>query len=231
MSDYRPRDGYGRIKERPYRRGGGYDRERRLQTTIAVGAVVLLLFGLGVGFALGRSTAPKASLTPVNDGAIITDTTTMPVDVAEETTDTTALETTEETDEASTSVETTTDTQPPTTPRQLEPANGAVLSGPRTTLSWSKSTDDSDEPVTYAFEIQNRASDGTYGSAQVITGLKSRSYQARVIAGVRRRWRVWAVDAAGNTSAKTGWRYYRGKVVTPTGSTNTSSTATSDTSN
>jgi len=225
MGDYGPREGYGRIKERSYRRGG-YDRERRLQTTIAVGAVVLLLLGIGIGFAVGRATAPKA---PTTGTPIITET-TMPVDVADEVPSETVDATEVAGDVTSESVEATSDTTVPSRPKQLAPYDGAILTGTRVTLRWSKSTDDSGEPVKYAFEIQSRHSDGTYSDAQVITGLTSRSYQARVLQ-VRRRWRVWAVDAAGNASKKTGWHYYKGKVVTPAGSTNTSSTATTGTSN
>lgn len=207
VGDYGPREEYGRIRERSYRRGSGWDRERRLQTTIGVGAGVLLVVGIAIGFAWGRATAPKA-VTPEQTPAAIIEETTLPVDFADEVpTETIEPEITDETDA---SFETTEDA-PPSKPRQLAPANGAVLNTSRVNLRWTKSTDE-EGPVTYSFEIQNRRSNGTYGSTQVIKGLKTTSYSARVLS-VRRRWRVWAVDAEGNASAKSGWRTYRGYVA------------------
>ena len=105
---------------------------------------------------------------------------------------------------------TATDEEPPPRPSRLAPKNGAVLDSSRVYLRWSKVEDDSGEPVTYAFEIQDRLSNGTYGKRQVISKLKSASFSARVLY-VKRRWRVWAVDAAGNESTKTGWSYYQHK--------------------
>lgn len=222
MGDYGPREEYGRIRERSYRRGG-WDRERRLQTTIVVGAAVLFLAGIGIGFGLGRASAPKpVPVAPVTNP--IVEETTLPAGVVEEVpTDTidSAF-----TDETSASAEATAaDTTPPPRPKQLAPANGAVLSTSRVNLRWSKVKDDIG-PVTYAFEIQNRRPNGTYGSTQIINGLKTTSYSARVLQ-VRRRWRVWAVDAAGNKSPMSPWRTYIHKYVPPAKSTTpTSSTET-----
>jgi hypothetical protein len=219
VGDYGPREEYGRIRERSYRRGG-WDRERRLQTTIVVGAAILFLVGIGIGFGLGRASAPKP-VAPVT--APIVEETTLPAGVVEEVpTDTidSAF-----TDETSASAETSVaDTTPPPRPKQLAPANGAVLSTSRVNLRWSKVTDDIG-PVTYSFEIQNRRSNGTYGNTQIIKGLKATSYSARVLQ-VRRRWRVWAVDAEGNKSTMSPWRTYIHKYVPPAKSTTTSSTET-----
>jgi hypothetical protein len=120
---------------------------------------------------------------------------------------------------------TVTDDVSPSKPKQTSPSDGAVINSSRVYLRWSKSTDDSGDPVTYSFEIQDRASNGSYGKTQVISKLKSTSYSARVLY-VRRRWRVWAVDASGNQSAKSGWHYYIHKakpasVVTPPASDET----------
>jgi len=222
VGDYRPREEYGRIRERSYQRGG-FDRAKRLQTTVAVGAVIMLLVGGGVGFAIGRATAPKVAA-PVAEApvAVTEEVTTLPVEVVDDVpTDTADASFVDETD---TSLETTpTDTTPPPKPKQLSPANGAVINAARVYLRWSKVKDD-EGSVTYSFEIQNRRSNGTYGSAQVIKGLKATSYSARVLS-VRRRWRVWAVDEAGNLGSKSAWRTYIHKPTPPAPAKETSGTA------
>lgn len=206
MGDYGPKKEYGRIRERSYR-GGGLDRERRLQITMGVGAAFLLLLGIGIGFALGRATAPK----PAQQSLAIVEETTLPAGVVEEV----PTETVDSslTDETSSSAETTADTTRPPRPKQLAPANGAVIDASRVNLRWSKVTDEGGA-VTYSFQVQNRLSDGTYGATQTIKGLKVRSYSARVLS-MRRRWRVWAVDAAGNASIKSVWHTYIHKYVPP----------------
>lgn len=82
MGDFGPRRDYGRVRERSYR-GGGYDREKRLQVTIGVGAAILLIGGCGIGFALGRASAPKPVI-PAADSAAIVEETTLPVGVVED---------------------------------------------------------------------------------------------------------------------------------------------------
>ena len=192
---------------------------------MAAGAVILLLIGVGVGFSIGRATAPKPKPAPA---PVIQAETTLP---AEPTATTDASDTVDNSlfDTATASTEPTADTTRPPRPKQLAPANGAVLSTSRVNLRWSKVTDDSRKRVTYAFEIQNRRSGGTYGNTQIIKGLKRTYFSARVLT-VRRRWRVWAVDAAGNKSKLSAWRTYIHRYVAPK-STNTSSTATSGTTN
>ncbi len=204
MNDY-TRSDLGRISRRPYK-SSGLDRQQRLTITLGVTAAVILALGLGVGFAVGRATAPEPELLPVQ-APVVQEETTLPAgvveDVATETVDSDLLA------EEDVSQETTiTDEVPPPRPKQLAPKDGAVINASRVTLDWSKVEDDSDEPVTYAFEIQDRLSGGSYGNRQVIGKLKSSSYSARVLYA-KRRWRVWAVDTAGNQSDKTGWRYYQ----------------------
>ncbi len=224
MGDYGRRD-YGRVRERSYR-GGRYDREQRLQITMAVGAAVMLFMGLGLGFALGRATASRSAVTAEPTSTVIVDETTLPAGVIEDVpTDTVDAGFT---DDTTLSAEPAEDTKRPSRPKQLAPANGAVLTTTRVNLRWSKSKDDSGS-VTYSFEIQDRLSNGTYGRAQVIKGLKSRSYSARVLPQ-RRRWRVWAVDEAGNKSLKSPWRTYIKKYVAPPKkSTNSTPTASDET--
>jgi hypothetical protein len=226
LSDFGPRGELGRIKQRSYQRGG-LDRDKRLQITIGAGAAILLLLGVGLGFSIGRATAPKS----VAPAPVVQTETTMPVASEETTVVDESLVPTDNVvvDETSSSAETPlADTTKPPTPKQLAPANGAILDVSRVSLRWSKVKDDSGSAVTYSFEIQNRLSGGSYGNAQVITGIKSLSYSARVLT-MRRRWRVWAVDEAGNASPKSGWHSYIHKYVAPKKSTDSSSTATSGT--
>ncbi len=207
MDQYRRSRDLGRINRRPYQRPGA-DRERRLLVTLGVGAAVMLLLGMGIGFALGRATVPRPE--SVSDQAPVEVVPTgtagveepLPEEPVEEEL---AVEPTE-------SIEATVsaDEEPPPTPRQLSPSDGAVIDATRVYLRWSKVIDDG--PVTYAFEIQDRRADGTYGNTQVIRDLRETSYSARVLP-VRRRWRVWAVDAAGNESPKSPWRYYSKKAA------------------
>ncbi len=201
MSDNRRGDDLGRISRRPYKTSR-LDRQQRLTITLAVGAGLLLLLGVGIGFAVGRATAPQPEPAPP-----VQVETTLPAGVVEEVPTETVdadLLAAEELAEEETS---TVDEEAPPRPKQLAPSDGAVINASRVNLRWSEVEDDSGEPVTYSFEIQDRASDGSYGKAQVITGLKDTSYSARVLY-VKRRWRVWAVDDADNKSKKTGWRTY-----------------------
>lgn len=205
MGDYGRNDDLGRISRRPYRTSG-LDRKQRLSITLGVGAALVLALGVGIGFAVGRATVPTPEPEPVVQAEA-----TVPV-IIEETTETVdpeaSFEVTETVDEE------VTDEQAPPTPKQKSPKDGAVVDASRVYLRWSEVEDDSGEPVTYAFEIQDRLSSGSYGKTQVIGKLKDTSYSARVL-NVRRRWRVWAVDAEGNKSDKSGWRYYIRKKAAP----------------
>ncbi|NTU71401.1 MAG: hypothetical protein HGB10_06245 [Coriobacteriia bacterium] len=223
MAEHGPRGDLGRIRERPYQRSG-WDRERRLKTTIVVSAIVLLVVGVSAGFALGRATAPKPA--PVTAQPTTTVVETLPAGVVEEIpTETVDATLTEETTDV---VEVTEDTTAPPKPKQTAPANGAVLTSSRVTLRWTKVEDDSGEPVKYAFEIQDRRSNGTYGNTQIIKGLSANSYSARVLS-VRRRWRVWAVDSAGNASKRSSWRTYIHKYVPPAKSNDSTPTKSDET--
>jgi len=195
---------------------------------MAIGALALLFIGLGIGFSIGRATAPRATA-PASSGSTAATTTVT-------TTETLSAETTDSldasmTDETLLSEEETADTTPPKRPKQTSPSNGAVIDGSGVYLRWSKVKDDSGKKVTYSFQIENRRSNGTYADTQVITKIKTNSYLARVL-DVRRRWRVWAVDAEGNKSAKSPWHTYIKKYVAPKKKTTTTkSTDTTTTEN
>jgi len=203
MSNYGRNGDLGRIQRRPYRRSGP-DRQQRLMVTISVGAVIVLLLGGGIGFAIGRATAPETVAQPTPEHETEQ---ALPAGVVE--TITPEATQTDTVDEEATSEEAPADERPPR-PRQLAPEDGAQIDTARVDLEWTEVEDDSGEPVTYAFEIQNRLSNGEYGDAQVISGLETTSYSARVL-DVKRRWRVWAIDDAGNKSKKTGWDHYEGQ--------------------
>lgn len=202
MSNFGGSQDYGRIQRRPYRRKG-LDRQQRLYLTLGVGAAVLLILGLGVGFAVGRATAPE----PKPAAPAAQPETTMPAGIVEEVAPV-VEEPVEEVVEESAEETETVDEEAPPTPKQTAPKDGARIDAARVYLKWRAVEDDSEEPVTYAFEIQDRLSTGKYGNTQVITGLKETKYSARVLY-VKRRWRVWAIDAAGNKSDKSDWRHYQ----------------------
>ena len=166
-----------------------------------------------------RPIAPTVQATTVQ---VTPSETTLPLDVASDMPSDT-LDTSSTADEAASVDATVADTAAPTKPRQVSPANGAVIDASRIYLRWTKSKDGAGA-VKYAFEIQNRLSNGTYGNAQVIRGLKTNAYSARVLT-VRRRWRVWSVDSAGNASAKSvWWTYIRKPLPAPKPSTPTTGT-------
>jgi hypothetical protein len=171
---------------------------------MAAGAAIVFVVGVGVGFALGRATAAVPKDVPVAQAPVPETTTTAvePTDTVDAVPDESLIE--------SASVEETTEPIVLETPEQTAPKDDATVSGSRVKLDWS---DVDGDQVTYAFEIQNRRSDGTYGAAQVIENLTDSSYSARVIPSVKRRWRVWAIDATGQESEKSGWRHYTGKAL------------------
>ncbi len=202
MGNFGSNNDLGHIRRRSYTRRG-LDRQQRLSVTLAVGTVLLLVLGVGIGFAIGRATAPK----PEPAQAPVVEST--PAVIITEETGTIEPEVVVEDLEV---VEESADETPPPKPKQTAPKDGAVIDATRVKLKWSEVEDDSGEPVTYAFEIQDRLSSGSYGKTQVISDLKETSYSARVLQ-VKRRWRVWAVDAAGNKSKKSPWRYYKKKAA------------------
>lgn len=189
------RGSYGR------RRSTGPGREQRLAMTLGAAAVLLLLIGLGIGFAIGHRSAPPVQQQPI----VATETPTVapepvvatptveptPTPVAAEPTVTVSAE--------------PSDTTAPRVPTQISPDDGAHLAGPRTTIKWSKVTDPS-TPVKYYVDLWTFV-DGTTWSKQVLGPLNTASYSVRVTA-MKRRWRVWAVDGKGNVGKKSDWSYF-----------------------
>ena len=96
------------------------------------------------------------------------------------------------------------DTEAPATPVLLSPADDALLSDRRVTLEWQPVGDPSG--VTYSIEIQVFLGGGAgYGALDTARGLGGTHY-SHSLGDMHERWRVWAVDGAGNASPKSGWR-------------------------
>jgi hypothetical protein len=202
------------------RGGGGLDRQTRFIITLAVTAALMLLVGIGIGWAIGRATAPRAPA-PEPVAEVVTTETIEPTASIDPSA---SVDTSPTTGSAEPSIpppppEPPKDTTPPGTPDQISPDTGDRIDADRVTLKWSKVEDPSG--VKYAFEIQTSLGGGKWGTSQVITDLSTASYSARVLT-MRRRWRVWAVDGAGNASAKSDWSIYY-PAATPAPSTNTTS--------
>lgn len=180
---------------------------------MGVGAAVVFVLGILVGFALGRASSPEPDAGTAAISTTSTAESTMPAGAVEPLPDEDEFADEDLADEESETVEPEeeADTEAPPTPKQLSPANGASVSGARVWLRWSEVEDESDGKVTYAFEIQDRAG-SSWGRTQVIKDLKEPKYSARVLS-VKRRWRVWAVDEEGNASEKSGWRTYTKKAA------------------
>ena len=89
------------------------------------------------------------------------------------------------------------------TPTQLSPANGSVFDFfPRTTtLSWTAV----DNAASYSVEIQffSGGTWTTHGTSA--SGLNGTSYTFDFVGAQPGRWRVWAVDANGEASPRSGW--------------------------
>jgi len=96
------------------------------------------------------------------------------------------------------------------TPTQLTPADGSVFSHyPRkTTLEWSAVPDAASYTVEIEFCSPEGCADWTKKYSPV-TGLTTTSYTFDFVGAQPGRWRVWAVDASGQESPKTGWWEFR----------------------
>lgn len=103
--------------------------------------------------------------------------------------------------------EPTADTVAPDTPRQVSPAHGTVVkSGVTLTLSWEPVDDPSG--VTYSVEVQQfDATSKSYRPLRTVTGIEGTTL-AQTTGSNFQRWRVWAVDGAGNASASSDWWAY-----------------------
>jgi hypothetical protein len=100
-----------------------------------------------------------------------------------------------------------TDGTPPSAPSPSSPGNGASLTcAASVTMSWSAVSDPSGI-AQYQVEAQRHSGDGVWHavSGGPWTGISGTSRSIGVECGWTYRWRVRAVDGAGNTGAWSGW--------------------------
>ena len=97
---------------------------------------------------------------------------------------------------------TSSDTTAPPAPSGLSPESGSVEENESITFAWSPASDPSG--VTYSIEIERMLKDGSWPSLIAQTGLAQPSFNHN-LGDTQERWRVWAVDGAGNAGTKTDW--------------------------
>ena len=105
------------------------------------------------------------------------------------------------------------DTKAPPTPLQRFPGDGATITKKNVTLTWSSVEDSSG--VTYVVEVQTWSPGAQAYLTGVAEKVDSTSY-ARTSTASTERWRVRAVDGAGNQSAFSGWNTYKISTVSIT---------------
>jgi hypothetical protein len=108
-------------------------------------------------------------------------------------------------------------------PKQLYPADGTVFDhSPRlTTLEW----EDVQGAASYTVEIDSYSNEtGTWlsesGDLWISTGINETVYTFEFLDTEQGRWRVWAVDAAGQESDKSDWLNFNYELPVENNSTN-----------
>lgn len=105
-----------------------------------------------------------------------------------------------------------TDTTPPPVPRQIFPAVEEVLEGPEMEFRWSSVRDESE--VSYTLEIETYSLDAkAFVAYRTFTNLPETTFFHEMPTYLE-RWRIWAVDSAGNASEATEWRTFSRKLLT-----------------
>jgi RNA polymerase sigma factor (sigma-70 family) len=95
------------------------------------------------------------------------------------------------------------DAKAPPAPRLIAPANGAIVKGGKVTLQWEPVKDPSG--VTYRVEIQSYDDKaGGYLTSRTVDGV-SGTKLSHSMKSSRERWRVSAVDGAGNKGPVSEW--------------------------
>jgi hypothetical protein len=99
------------------------------------------------------------------------------------------------------------DTTPPPIPSPSVPANGLELScRPSQTLTWL-TVDDPSGIAQYQVQVERHSGDNNWQAVpgSTFTGISGKTKDISVECGWYYRWRVRAIDGAGNTSAWSGW--------------------------
>lgn len=94
------------------------------------------------------------------------------------------------------------DTTAPPAPAGLSPNSGSVQENEAVTFAWGAISNPSG--ITYSIEIERMLKDGSWPSLIAQTGLAQPSFSHN-LGDTQERWRVWAVDGAGNAGPKTDW--------------------------
>ena len=93
------------------------------------------------------------------------------------------------------------DVEAPPTPDRTSPGDGALVSSDNVRLRWRAVEDPSG--VRYGVEVQQWVGGGEGWQGLSADTLDATHYHSEV--PIKIRWRVWAVDKAGNRSGKTSW--------------------------
>jgi len=107
------------------------------------------------------------------------------------------------------------DTQAPPTPGIVYPTAGVVVNGPAVTLRWKPVKDPSG--VTYRVEVESfNVKAGEYVLSRSVDGIKGAELQHTMKSTIE-RWRVTAIDGAGNEGKPSAWaKFARPTITAPT---------------
>ena len=94
------------------------------------------------------------------------------------------------------------DTTAPPTPGGLSPSGGSAQENDNVTFIWDTVSDPSG--VTYTIELEMLLKNGSWSALAAQTGLAQPSFN-HDLGDTLERWRIWAVDGAGNAGKKTDW--------------------------
>lgn len=100
-----------------------------------------------------------------------------------------------------------TDSSPPPSPNLLKPVNGSDLGCVGSVMLRWEAVSDSSGISEYQVEVQRHAGDSNWSAApgSTFTGIGGTEKEISVECGWEHRWRVRAIDGAGNAGSWSGW--------------------------